>query len=85
QQLAQQQLNEILVEAGAGLNGALLQTGLVDELLLYYAPKLMGTTGTGMFTLPAFTEMSQSMDLDLKDVRQFGQDIRIQATLRSSH
>lgn len=80
--LAEQQMNEVMVEAGAALNGALLQTGLVDELLLYYAPKLMGATGAGMFALPAFTEMSQSLALNIMDVRHFDQDIRIQAKLR---
>lgn len=81
--LAQQQINEIMVEAGAGLNGALLQSGLVDELLLYYAPKLMGDTGAGMFGLPAFETMSQAVNLNILDVRHLGQDIRIQAKLGS--
>lgn len=80
--LTQQQINEVMVEAGAGLNGALLQTGLVDELLLYYAPKLLGATAPGMFALPVFTEMTQALDLQLLDVRQFGPDIRLQARLR---
>ena len=80
--LAQQQINEVMVEAGAGLNGAMLQSGLVDELLMYYAPKLMGNTGAGMFNLPAFETMSQALDLNIIDVRHFGQDIRIQAKCR---
>lgn len=80
--LAQQQINEVMVEAGAGLNGAMLQSGLVDELLMYYAPKLMGNTGAGMFNLPALETMSQALDLNIIDVRHFGQDIRIQAKCR---
>lgn len=80
--LAQQQINEVMVEAGAGLNGAMLQSGLVDELLMYFAPKLMGNTGVGMFNLPAFETMSQALDLNIIDVRHFGQDIRIQAKCR---
>jgi diaminohydroxyphosphoribosylaminopyrimidine deaminase / 5-amino-6-(5-phosphoribosylamino)uracil reductase len=71
--------NEVLIEAGATLNGAFMQTGLVDELLLYYAPKLMGHTARGMFALPALAQMSDVRDLNIQDVRQFGQDIRIQA------
>jgi diaminohydroxyphosphoribosylaminopyrimidine deaminase / 5-amino-6-(5-phosphoribosylamino)uracil reductase len=51
----------------------------VDELLLYYAPKLMGHTARGMFALPALAQMSDVRDLNIQDVRQFGQDIRIQA------
>jgi diaminohydroxyphosphoribosylaminopyrimidine deaminase / 5-amino-6-(5-phosphoribosylamino)uracil reductase len=80
--LAQQQINEIMIEAGATLSGAFLQAGLVDELLLYYAPKLMGDAGAGMFALPAFTSMAQVRELDILDIRHFGRDIRIQAKLR---
>ena len=74
--------NELLIEAGATLNGAFLQSGYVDELLLYYAPKLMGHTARGMFALPELTQMSAVRDLNMLDVRQFGQDLRIQAKLQ---
>ena len=74
--------NEVLIEAGATLNGAFLQSGYVDELLLYYAPKLMGHTALGMFALPELTQMSAVRDLNMLDVRQFGQDLRIQAKLQ---
>ena len=74
--------NEVLIEAGATLNGAFLQSGYVDELLLYYAPKLMGHTARGMFVLPELTQMSAVRDLNMLDVRQFGQDLRIQAKLQ---
>jgi len=74
--------NEVLIEAGATLNGAFLQSGCVDELLLYYAPKLMGHTARGMFALPELTQMSAVRDLNILDVRQFGQDLRIQAKLQ---
>jgi diaminohydroxyphosphoribosylaminopyrimidine deaminase / 5-amino-6-(5-phosphoribosylamino)uracil reductase len=74
--------NEILVEAGAMLNGAFLQSGFVDELLLYYAPKLMGHTARGMFVLPDMTQMADVRDLCVLEVRQFGQDLRLQAKLQ---
>lgn len=74
--------NEVLVEAGAKLSGAFLQSGIVDELLLYYAPKLMGDSARGMFTLPAFSKMTDALNLKIIDLRQFGQDIRITAQLR---
>lgn len=74
--------NEILVEAGATLNGAFMQTGFVDELLLYYAPKLMGSTSRGMFDLPEMTQMANARPLQVLDIRQFGQDIRVQARLQ---
>lgn len=75
--------NEVLVEAGATLNGAFLQSGLVDELLLYFAPKLMGSTAHGMFDLPALSHMSEVHDLQMTDIRVFGQDIRVRARLRT--
>ncbi|WP_029146873.1 bifunctional diaminohydroxyphosphoribosylaminopyrimidine deaminase/5-amino-6-(5-phosphoribosylamino)uracil reductase RibD [Methylophilus sp. 5] len=75
--------NEVLIEAGATLSGAFLQSRIVDELLLYYAPKLMGDTARGMFALPELTQMSAVRELNMLDVRQFGQDLRIQAKLQS--
>ena len=79
--LAACEINEVLCEAGEGLNGALLAQNLIDELLIYYAPKLMGNTAKGMFALPAFTQMSQAMNLDIIDLRQIGVDIRLRAKL----
>lgn len=77
--LAQRGINEVLLEAGQGLNGAFLQAGLIDEFIFYYAPKLMGTDAKGMFAMPAFTEMQQAIDLQIVDVRQVGADIRVRA------
>jgi diaminohydroxyphosphoribosylaminopyrimidine deaminase / 5-amino-6-(5-phosphoribosylamino)uracil reductase len=73
--------NEVLIEAGATLNGAFMQVGLVDELLLYYAPKLMGSNARGMFALPEMAHMTDAHPLHILDIRQFGQDIRVQAKL----
>lgn len=84
QALAALPCNEVLVEAGAVLNGAFLQSGLVDELLLYLAPKLMGDTARGMFALPEIAQMTRVPELDIMDIRQFGQDIRLQARLKAS-
>ena len=77
--LASQQINEVLVEGGEGLNGALLAQGLIDELLIYYAPKLMGGAAKGLFALPELTHMSQAIDLQMIDLRQIGSDIRLRA------
>lgn len=73
--------NEVLVEAGATLSGAFLQHGVVDELLVYYAPKLMGHTAQGMFAMPEWTQMSEVQSLEIIDLRRVGQDIRLQARL----
>ena len=77
--LAQQGVNEVLLEAGQGLNGAFLQQNLIDEFIFYYAPKLMGVDAKGMFVIPELTEMRLATDLDIVDVRQVGQDIRLRA------
>lgn len=77
--LAAREINEVLVEAGSALNGALLRQGLVDELLLYCAPILLGDAARGMFDLPAFAGIKQRISLDLLDVRRIGHDLRIRA------
>ena len=77
--LASQQINEVLVEGGEGLNGALLALALIDELLIYYAPKLMGSAAKGLFAMPALTQMNQAIDLEIFDLRHIGADIRLRA------
>ena len=56
-------MNEILVESGSRLNGALLRAGLVDELVLYFAPHLLGDTARGMFDLRELTGLDQRVAL----------------------
>ena len=75
--LAARGCNEVLVEAGAILNGALLKAGLVDELLLYIAPQLLGNAARGMADLGELTGLDQRVDLIFGDVRQVGCDLRI--------
>ena len=77
--LAGLQMNEVLVEAGGTLNGALLSQNLIDELLIYYAPKLMGSAAKSLFALPEFTSMNQAITLELLDSRQIGIDLRLRA------
>lgn len=78
--LAEREINEVFVEAGAGVAGDLLTQGVVDELLLYMAPKLMGSTARGLAELP-FEKMSEALDLELVDLRMLGQDVRMQYRL----
>ncbi|HSH98615.1 MAG: bifunctional diaminohydroxyphosphoribosylaminopyrimidine deaminase/5-amino-6-(5-phosphoribosylamino)uracil reductase RibD [Methylophilaceae bacterium] len=75
--LAELGINELMVEAGQTLNGALLKHRLVDAVVLYYAPVLLGSQARGMFELPAFNDMKQRIGLEVKDTRQFGVDFRI--------
>ena len=77
--LAQRGCNEVLVEAGRTLNGALLQAGLVDELVLYLAPQLLGDAARGMADLGELTQLQQRVNLQWQDVRQVGGDLRIVA------
>lgn len=82
--LAEREINELMVEAGQGLNGALLEQQLIDELLLYYAPVLIGSEAKSMFAMTALTEMSQRTQLDVFDVRQIDSDIRLRARVKST-
>ena len=77
--LAQRGCNEVLLEAGSTLNGAMLRAGLVDELLLYIAPQLLGDGARGMAQLGELTGLDQRIDLKWQDMRQVGSDLRITA------
>jgi diaminohydroxyphosphoribosylaminopyrimidine deaminase/5-amino-6-(5-phosphoribosylamino)uracil reductase len=79
EELARRELNEIHVEGGTKLNGSLLQAGVVDELLVYLAPSVIGDSGRGMFDLPELTELSRSTALRIREVDRVGEDIRILA------
>ncbi len=78
-ELAKREINEVMVEAGSQLNGALLQSGLIDELVIYMAPKIMGDGANGLFHLPDLTTMTQNIDLQITDIRAVGRDWRITA------
>lgn len=78
-ELARRGINEVHVEAGARLNGALLAAGLVDELLLYLAPCLLGDTARGLFGLPALESLAEKHALTITDVRLVGADLRLLA------
>lgn len=80
--LGQRQINSVWVEAGAGLAGALIQAGLVDELIVYIAPVLLGDAGRGLCTLPGLEALSAAPRLDFRDVRKVGDDLRLTLTLR---
>jgi diaminohydroxyphosphoribosylaminopyrimidine deaminase/5-amino-6-(5-phosphoribosylamino)uracil reductase len=77
--LAKLEINDVWVEAGAGLNGALLSGGLIDELIIYMAPRLLGDSARGMFSVPALASLGDAWSLVLDDVRQVGPDLRITA------
>ncbi|MFM2590763.1 bifunctional diaminohydroxyphosphoribosylaminopyrimidine deaminase/5-amino-6-(5-phosphoribosylamino)uracil reductase RibD [Vibrio sp. TBV020] len=76
-------INHLWVEAGATLASSLIKANLVDELILYLAPKIMGSDGRGLLGALGLESMAETIDLNIKDVRQVGADIRITATLKN--
>jgi diaminohydroxyphosphoribosylaminopyrimidine deaminase/5-amino-6-(5-phosphoribosylamino)uracil reductase len=82
QQLSDMQINDVLLETGATLSGAMLQAGLIDELIIYMAPVLMGNEARGLFSLAGLDVMQDKIELDIIEQRLVGQDIRITAKVR---
>jgi diaminohydroxyphosphoribosylaminopyrimidine deaminase/5-amino-6-(5-phosphoribosylamino)uracil reductase len=81
-ELARRDVNELHVEAGAGLNGALLAAGLVDELLLYVAPCVIGDPARGIADFPGgIATLADRVALALFDVTRIGEDLRIIARI----
>ena len=77
--LAARDVNEVHLECGATLAGAMLQAGLIDELIVYVAPVLMGDAARGLFHLPELSRMSERITVDIIDVRAIGLDWRVTA------
>jgi diaminohydroxyphosphoribosylaminopyrimidine deaminase/5-amino-6-(5-phosphoribosylamino)uracil reductase len=75
--LAERGCNEVHVEAGPKLTGALLGAGLVDELLLYQAPVLLGADGAPLVALPGVEKLADCLHLDVLERREIGPDTRI--------
>ena len=78
-ELGARQMNEIHVEAGYKLNGSLLRENLVDELVVYLAPSVLGDSARGMFHLPSLDDLGLRRRLEVHDVRRIGPDVRIMA------
>ncbi|BCG62860.1 MAG: diaminohydroxyphosphoribosylaminopyrimidine deaminase/5-amino-6-(5-phosphoribosylamino)uracil reductase [Methyloprofundus sp.] len=76
--LAEQQVNDVLVEAGSILNGALLEQGLIDECIVYMAPSILGASGRGLFAMPNVHLMVDKKPLQFVDMRKIGMDLRLQ-------
>jgi len=75
--LAWREVGEVLVEAGPRLAGALLQAGLVDELLIYLAPKLLGDTARPLAQLPALKSLAAAPQFQFHEIIPIGDDLRI--------
>lgn len=79
--LAEREINDVLVEAGHRLAGYLLEKDLVDELVIYQSPHIMGSNTRGMFATPAWEALADRRTLSVNDVRRVGNDTRITARL----
>lgn len=78
--LGKQQINSVWVEAGANLAGALLQAGLVDELIVYLAPKLLGAEARGLCVLPGLEMLADAPGFKFNEIRQVGPDVCLHLT-----
>lgn len=76
-ELAQRGINEVLVEAGINLHSALVAAGVVDEFVIYLAPHLLGDAGRGMIRLPGIERLEERLQLEVRDLRAFGSDLRL--------
>ncbi len=78
-----EEVNEVLLESGAKLAGSMLTNGLIDELILYQSPVLMGDGARGLFHIPLIQSMQEKIDLVLIDTRQIGTDMRFTLKMKS--
>ncbi len=78
-ELASRGVNDVLVEAGPGVAGYLIENDCLDELVIYQAPHIMGSNTRGMFRTPSWTALADRRTLDIIDVRRVGADTRITA------
>jgi diaminohydroxyphosphoribosylaminopyrimidine deaminase/5-amino-6-(5-phosphoribosylamino)uracil reductase len=79
--LHQRGIHEVHVEAGHKLNGSLVRESLVDEFLVYLAPKMLGA-GRGMLNIGPFTELSHGLELSFASVERIGPDLRVLARVQ---
>jgi len=79
--LAKLNLNDVLIESGSRLAGAFIEQNLVDELVLYQAPKLMGADSKSLVDMASIENLSQAKELEISDVRMVGKDIRTVAKI----
>ncbi len=75
--LAEMEQNEILFECGSTLAGSAVQEGIVDEMIVYKSSSIMGNNGKDSFFLPELEKISDKFNLNLKDVRMIGEDMKL--------
>ena len=82
--LGQRGFNEVTVETGGKLMGSLLRAGVVDELVVYYAPLILGDKSQALFVLPEWTSLGQALRVKITEVRAIEGDIRVAARFASA-
>jgi diaminohydroxyphosphoribosylaminopyrimidine deaminase/5-amino-6-(5-phosphoribosylamino)uracil reductase len=80
-----EEINEVLLESGATLAGSLLNAGLIDELILYQAPVVLGDGARGLFRLPLIADMADRVELEWIETRRVGEDLRLTLKVKKSH
>jgi len=80
-ELGATQINEVLVEAGINLHSALLRRSLIDEMIIYYAPKFLGSHGRGMLFFDELESMDEVAERDIVGIERFGKDFRVMVRL----
>jgi diaminohydroxyphosphoribosylaminopyrimidine deaminase/5-amino-6-(5-phosphoribosylamino)uracil reductase len=75
--LGEQQMNNVLVEAGGTLAAEFIKSGLVDELVVYQSPDIMGSSAQAMINLPEILKMSEKIEFEYRDVRKIGRDLKL--------
>ena len=81
EELGQREINFLMLEAGSRLSGQMLKHGLVDEVVVYMSPDLLGSDARGMFRIPGLDDIDDKIRLSFRDVRQVGRDIRLSLTV----
>jgi diaminohydroxyphosphoribosylaminopyrimidine deaminase/5-amino-6-(5-phosphoribosylamino)uracil reductase len=81
----EKQCNDLLVETGGMLSGAVMKAGLVDELILYVAPKLLGSDAQALMNLPGIRTLSEGIALEFLDVAMVGKDCRMRLRVLPAH
>jgi diaminohydroxyphosphoribosylaminopyrimidine deaminase/5-amino-6-(5-phosphoribosylamino)uracil reductase len=81
--LAELEMNEVLVEAGATLAGEVLRQGLADELLLYVGPRLLGPSARALIELPEVSALKDAPSFTLLESQQIGEDLRLRLVPRA--
>jgi len=81
--LAERGFNEVTVETGAKLNGSLIAAGVVDEIVLYVAPRILGDAAQGLFAIPGLEKLKDAIPVRIAEARSIGEDLRLTLRLGS--